>query len=222
MSEPNALPALAAGAVNDGEDETSSDMASRHKKELRGLEMQHRSSLKKISKTAGKGKKGKELLVRAENEYGRTRAELEARHFAERSLKLALKAEADVLSVVDREVSFSTTEKNLDNFKASSDAIPLSTTRSGEDVIARRRSKNKKKKQDRRIAEKKRDESIAAEIASAGPSFREIETEAIVRLNDFNGRSLTIREVGSDGHCLFRAVGLTTGHGEGAYGRIRE
>ena len=39
------------------------DVAARHKKEIKAFEAEKRTALKKIKGTAGKGKKGKELLA---------------------------------------------------------------------------------------------------------------------------------------------------------------
>jgi len=43
--------------------DTMTDIEARHKKELKALDTEKRSALKKIKGTAGKGKKAKELLA---------------------------------------------------------------------------------------------------------------------------------------------------------------
>lgn len=46
------------------DDETKDEMVLRHKKELKSLDGERRAALKKTKSTAGKGKKGKEILTR--------------------------------------------------------------------------------------------------------------------------------------------------------------
>lgn len=57
---------------------------------------------------------------------------------------------------------------------------------------------------------------IESDMANAGPSNREVESDAIISENKFRENNLEIMDVEADGHCLYRAIGhyLSKSHEE--------
>jgi len=203
-------------------DESLEDMQNRQKKELRSLEMEHRSNLKKVSKTSGKakGKKAKELIERTESEYKEKCAIIKVRHIDE------LKLHQVGLTDATKKVNFSVEEEIAVKATAPA-AVKVGVAADGHaanemDKAARKRAKNLKKRQNKRDAERSRENELAAEaVALQGRSERDVEMGGLQTRNDFAGRGLAIREVGADGHSLYRAVGVGMQLGDGAHLRVR-
>uniref|UniRef100_A0A7S2EVU4 OTU domain-containing protein n=1 Tax=Trieres chinensis TaxID=1514140 RepID=A0A7S2EVU4_TRICV len=194
---------------------------SRHKKELKALEGEKRSALKKAKSTAGKGKKGKEAMAALESEYTTKEKEMAERHRSE----LAALAEGGGGS--GGADSGEATDGSADGGSASKKVTIVAAAPPPEDPeeVRRREKQNKAQEKARRKREKakekerERERQIEEELKNAGPPPREVEISAMRELY-LDPAGLTIREVEADGNCLYRAVAeqcpdlLAGGYGE--------
>lgn len=167
------------------------ELQAKHKKEIKTLEADRRTAIKKIKGTAGKGKKGKEILAAAESEW-------DEKH------KALLQKHAEEIATV-----MPTTSTNTNN--ELSDATVQTAnikdeTKEEEEEVARQKALAKKlrKKQAKLEKELAREENIARQMANA-PNPRQIEIDAIMELY-LNQEQMEIEEVKADGNCLYRAI----------------
>ena len=165
------------------------ELQAKHKKEIKTLEADRRTAIKKIKGTAGKGKKGKEILAAAETEW-------DEKH------KALLQKHAEEIATV-----MPTTSTNTNN--EMSDATVQTANikdETKEEEVARQKALAKKlrKKQAKLEKELAREENIARQMANA-PNPRQIEIDAIMELY-LNQEQMEIEEVKADGNCLYRAI----------------
>ncbi len=198
--------------------ETMEELTNRHKKEFKAFEGEKRAAMKNAK---GKGKKAKSAVKDAEFKYEGLERDLKERH------RLELEALEKLLSGVsfaddaagacpDKETSKALDSNHDEGSKLEKDAQTstannIDTTAANDDEnseeIKRQRAlaKKLKKKNQARQKEIDRQNRIAEENATAGPSRREMETDALAALY-LKPRSLAVEEVEADGHCLYRAV----------------
>lgn len=81
-----------------------------------------------------------------------------------------------------------------------------------EEERLRKQEKARKKREAKKEKERKRQEEIGKETAEAGPSMRALELESLEL--QLKPESLEIKEIQSDGNCLYRAVAAQIGGGK--------
>ena len=166
------------------------EIKANQKKEIKTFENDKRTAMKKVKGTAGKGKKGKEALVAAEEEW------------ETKFQQLSLKHEQELTDVVGN------TEN--DNEKEATVAVVADTTTITTEEDANQQAKEKalakkiKKRQNALQQTKAREEQIAKDMAEA-PDQRQMEIDVIMALYLLK-ESLEIEEVAADGNCMYRAV----------------
>eukprot|EP00558_Chaetoceros_sp_UNC1202_P005502 CAMPEP_0197241216 /NCGR_PEP_ID=MMETSP1429-20130617/7315_1 /TAXON_ID=49237 /ORGANISM="Chaetoceros sp., Strain UNC1202" /LENGTH=291 /DNA_ID=CAMNT_0042701017 /DNA_START=25 /DNA_END=900 /DNA_ORIENTATION=+ len=171
------------------------DLQAKQKKEIKTFETEKRLALKKIKGTAGKGKKGKEVLIAAEKEWDQKHETLVDKH----------KDEIAALS--------SGGNASEGDGGGGGDTKPTEPTpRWSKDEEAKQKALAKKmRKREKALAkEKEREEEIAHELANA-PDPRQMEIDAIMELH-LNKDDMDIEEVAADGNCLYRAVATQLDH----------
>ncbi|GFH45207.1 hypothetical protein CTEN210_01681 [Chaetoceros tenuissimus] len=168
------------------------ELQSKHKKELKQLETDKRIALKKVKGTAGKGKKGKEALAKAEQEWDSKLEELTTKHKNEID---ALQGDAAVA-----EESSAAVEQKEETAKEPELSEEEKVKLAKEKALA----KKLRKKKNKLAQEKAREEEIAREVANA-PNPRQMEIDAIMELY-LSKLNFKIEEVAADGNCLYRAV----------------
>ena len=176
------------------------ELQAKHKKEIKTLEADRRTAIKKIKGTAGKGKKGKEILAAAEIEWDEKHKALLQKHADEM---------ATVMATTSTTTSNTTTTTNNNNNEGSDASVQTATIKEEtkeEEEVARQRALAKKlrKKQAKLEKELAREENIARQMANA-PNQRQIEIDAIMELY-LNQEQMEIEEVKADGNCLYRAI----------------
>lgn len=171
----------------------SDEILAKQKKEVKALDSEKRQCLKKIKSTMGKGKKAKEALSAAEEEWKLKEDEISARHKLE---LLSPSGEGEDISsknnVSDRAEAVAKVEEPIEVKK----------------VLSKKEKALQKKLAKRQVAlkkEKDREERIDQENKGAGPSAKDIELQAL-KLPE----NLTIKEIPADGHCLYRAIASQT------------
>jgi OTU domain-containing protein 6 len=180
---------------------TREDLESAHKKALKALDGEKRANKKRI-----KGKKAKEAVTAAEEEFDRKLKDLEEKY----KQQLSQLEEEQGLTETQPEVATETAGDTNENDDDDEEAKGLSA-RERKQLKARRKKERQKEREAERQAELERED------ANAGPSMRQVELEqmqAVLTLLD-----LKIGEVDADGHCLYRAVAAQTGR---SYNEIRE
>jgi OTU domain-containing protein 6 len=168
------------------------ELQAKHKKEIKTLEADRRTAIKKIKGTAGKGKKGKEILAAAESEW-------DEKH------KALLQKHAEEIATVMPTTS-TNTNNELSDATVQTANIKDETKEEEEEEVARQKALAKKlrKKQAKLEKELAREENIARQMANA-PNPRQIEIDAIMELY-LNQEQMEIEEVKADGNCLYRAI----------------
>lgn len=166
------------------------ELQAKHKKEIKTLEADRRTAIKKIKGTAGKGKKGKEILAAAESEW-------DEKH------KALLQKHAEEIATVMPTTSTNTNNELSD---ATVQTANIKDETKEEEEVARQKALAKKlrKKQAKLEKELAREENIARQMANA-PNPRQIEIDAIMELY-LNQEQMEIEEVKADGNCLYRAI----------------
>uniref|UniRef100_A0A7S4UZK3 OTU domain-containing protein n=1 Tax=Ditylum brightwellii TaxID=49249 RepID=A0A7S4UZK3_9STRA len=195
------------------ENETKDDMLARHKRELKSLDGEKRSSLKKVKGTAGKGKKGKEAVAAAEAEFTTKEKEMKERH--EKELE-SLSSDAEGTAAEVKEIESTT-------------AAPAAAAEEGENddemqnltPKERKQLKARRKKERQREKELQRQAEIEEELKKAGPSRRDTEIQIMNELY-LSPKKLMIQEIPADGHCLYRAVAFQCGGENVDYTSMRE
>ncbi|CAB9528828.1 OTU domain-containing protein 6B [Seminavis robusta] len=168
---------------------TLEETQARHRKELKALDGEKRSALKKAKGTAGKGKKGKEKLAELEAEYDAKQKALEEKHAKEIA-----------------ELSGSGDSKDT----PAPAPEPLVEKTAEEEERERKQAKARRKREKAKEKERDRELEIERENAEAGPSLRKIELERIEQ--QLTPLGLKIEEIASDGNCLYRAVAAHCGN----------
>lgn len=168
------------------------ELEAQHKKEIKTLEADKRTAMKKIKGTAGKSKKGKEILAAAELEWDEKYTTLLKRHEEER-------AALSIQQVGETAIHTSNNHEG-DILEESKDATL------DEDAVTRQKALEKKlrKKQVKLQKEQAREEEIARQMANA-PNPRKMEIEAIMELY-LKQEQMEIEEIKADGNCLYRAI----------------
>jgi len=167
------------------ERESLEQMKARHQKELKAFEGEKRSALKKIKGTSGKGKKGKEMMAKAEKEYEDKFNAIKERHNTE------------------LETNGTTTDISSTNDSANNNAEI--NTNADMEATKPKKTKAQRKREKARLAEKQREAEIAADLEKAGPSPRDLEIQRIMELYLVE-KKLTLKEISADGNCLYRAI----------------
>lgn len=218
--------------------ETLEEVTARHKKELKSFEGEKRAAIKNAK---SRGKKGKSALKDAEFKYDAMERDLKARHGAELE-QLSGGEGGDGGGDGNGGDDSGVPEEAADGGEKADAAkeettsarppTPEEAQQTPEQVEEARRQKalQKKlqKKNSQRQKEIEREKRIQDENASAGPSRRQMEMEALQALY-LHPRGLDVREVEADGNCLYRAVGaqcrrlgLEGAGGEDCHVKIRE
>ena len=172
---------------------------SKTKKEIKTFESDKRIALKKIKGTSGKGKKGKEAMAKAEEEWGAKHKILLEKH-AEQISELegaSASAGADGTGTSTSQATEEETKLNVEGDNAEEKPPQLTAK---EKALA----KKMRKRQNALAKQKAREEEIANEMANA-PNPRQMEIDAIMELY-LNKDNLVIEEVAADGNCLYRAI----------------
>lgn len=169
------------------------ELQAKHKKEIKTLEADRRTAIKKIKGTAGKGKKGKEILAAAESEW-------DEKH------KALLQKHAEEIATVMPTTSTNTNNELSDATVQTANIKDETKEEEEEEEVARQKALAKKlrKKQAKLEKELAREENIARQMANA-PNPRQIEIDAIMELY-LNQEQMEIEEVKADGNCLYRAI----------------
>ena len=163
------------------------------KSDLKALENERRAKVKKAKGACGSNKrKQKEVEASINAIFDRKKAELESKY----------KTETESPPMKDARV-----EEALEGVEG---LAVSGSSRSGvateEDAAAAKREKARLKKLKKKKKKQEEQCGIDDAMANAGPSNREIETNAILAENDFAGKKLSIVDVPADGHCMYRAV----------------
>jgi len=180
------------------------ELKAKHKKELKTFDGEKRTALKKIKGTAGKGKKGKEALGKAEVEWNRKQEEILERHTNECS---TLSSTTSTTTSDSTDTNTNTTQQQTD--KQSRTQHNLQKTQ---------------KKQAEREKKLARESQLLDEAQNAGPSARDVELSQIRELY-LCALQLEVEEVAADGNCLYRAVAVQfnrSSGGGGGYSEMRE
>ena len=193
------------------------ELKAKQKKEIKTFESNKRIALKKVKGTAGKGKKGKETLAKAEQEWDDKYKALTEKHAQEISeLQGGNGAEGAGAEASTSDAPSSTS--NDDAATASASAAAPALEAGGEEPketpeqTAKQKALAKKmrKRQNALAKQKAREEEIAREMANA-PNPRQMEIDAIMELY-LSKDNLEIEEVAADGNCLYRAIARQMEH----------
>ena len=211
--------------------ETLEELTSRHKKEIKAFEGQKRAAIKNAK---SRGKKGKAALKEAEFKYEGLERDLKDRHrlelqqFSSSGDKEENNADESDAKLNDDTPNNATTQSEQQPKKEEKEEL------TEEQILAAKRekalAKKLKKKNAARQKELDREQRIKEENAKAGPSRRQMEMEALQKLQ-LHPRGLEVEEVEADGNCLYRAVSVQcsrlgvgingSGSGQDGYGKIR-
>mmetsp|Transcript_10263 Transcript_10263/g.18010 ORF Transcript_10263/g.18010 Transcript_10263/m.18010 type:complete len:345 (+) Transcript_10263:35-1069(+) len=218
------------------ETETLDEMTARHKKELKSFEGEKRAAVKNAK---SRGKKGKSALKDAEFKYQGLERDLKERHKEEMARLTSGGGGAEEDGGAGEEAAADTFDKLAE--ATSSTPTPVEQPpkqQTPEEIEEAKRQKALEKKLKKKNAQRQkeidREKRIAEENASAGPSRRQMEMEALQTLY-LHPRKLDVEEVEADGNCLYRAVGVQcrrlglgedslrgVASGEEGYGKVRE
>ncbi|GMH73131.1 hypothetical protein TrLO_g12064 [Triparma laevis f. longispina] len=169
-------------------------------KVLKALENERRAKVKKAKGAAGSNKKKqKEAAAAVEAVFDKKKAEIEA-NYASASAPPSDKDSSALASVMS----------------STAIADPEPEPKPEADPAAAKREKARLKKMKKKQKEQQEQAQIESDMANAGPSNREVESDAIISENKFRENNLEIMDVEADGHCLYRAIGhyLSKSHEE--------
>ena len=176
-------------------DESEEAMSSRHKQELKELEFKTRAMLKAA-------KKSEKNVVQAEiiqMQFDLKRKQEEEYDLMMEMGGLSLSDDHHVPVDEVRSSSIDTNKPDPDELKRMED-----------EAIAAKKAKAQKKK-DKKVTKEEQRQLVKEDIhANAGPSLREIEIERINSV--LTKQNLCIKEIASDGHCLYRYNSLCIYH----------
>ena len=217
MSEPSNNDAAISDAA--AASETLEELTARHKKELKAFEGEKRAALKNAK---SRGKKAKGAVKEAEFKYEGLERDLKDRHRMELQQLTSSggdkqeinTAEGDAVKIKDEEEPTNTTEQPQQPKQVGFDQTIVDKEEAKlteEEIQAAKRekalAKKLKKKNAQRQKEVDRDQRIQEENSKAGPSRRQLEMEALQKLQ-LHPRGLEVEEVEADGNCLYRAVSV--------------
>ncbi|KAI2508940.1 cysteine protease [Fragilaria crotonensis] len=187
------------------------EIQSRHKKEIKVLDGEKRSAIKKAK--ALKGQRGKDALASAEAEFNEKLKQMEARHLQELAdagpADVSIEPALDDAAVADIASTSTPTIPLTQSQEANTNSQELERLKKLEKA---RRKRDAKKEKERQLRDKE-----ALEQESVGPSMRDTELQAL----ELQLRPLSLRvvEIPSDGNCLYRAVAAQCGSD---YNKIRQ
>jgi len=192
------------------------ELTSRHKKEMKSLEGEKRAALKNAKSM---GKKAKAKIKEVEFKYEGLERDMKERHAAEiEAHNGGGDPTAEETETTDApDYTGTPSEQQTDTSKAVTFSASTNQKQSEleqqqtEAQIAETKrlkaiEKKLKKKEAAKQKEIERERRIAQENASAGPSRRILEIEAMATLY-LTPNKLKIQDVEADGNCLYRAVG---------------
>lgn len=194
--------------------ETLDELEARHKMEIKAFEGEKRAAIKNAK---SRGKKGKGAVKEAEFKYEGLERDLKDRHRLELRRLMSsgvVEGESDVVNgdveIKDEEPTnpFTHTEQQQQQQQSKQDeGQQLSEEQSQESKREKAIAKKLKKKNAQRQKEIDRDHRIQEENSKAGPSLRQMEMEALQKLQ-LHPLGLEVEEVKADGNCLYRAVSV--------------
>ncbi len=220
------------GAAASGASETLDELTARHKKEIKAFEGEKRGAIKNAK---SRGKKGKGAVKEAEFKYEGLERDLKERHRLElQQLKSGVdEGESNTdAEIKDEEPNSKSTPSTQSEQQQPKKEEKEQLTE--EQIQAAKRekalAKKLKKKNAARQKEIDREKRIKEENAKAGPSRRQMEMEALQKLQ-LHPCDLRVEEVEADGNCLYRAVSAQCSRlgvnisadvtGQEGYGKIR-
>ncbi|KAL7500319.1 hypothetical protein ACHAWT_010485 [Skeletonema menzelii] len=227
MSDPSNESASA-----NSEPETLEQLTARHKKELKAFEGEKRGAIKNAK---SRGKKGKGAVKEAEFKYEGLERDLKERHRLELQ-QLQSGGDEGESNNIDAKIKEEEPNNNSSPTQAEQQQSKKEEKEelTEEQIQAAKRekalAKKLKKKNAARQQEIDREQRIKEENAKAGPSRRQMEMEALQKLQLYP-RELEVEEVEADGNCLYRAVSVQCSRlgvnissdvpGQEGYGKIR-
>jgi OTU domain-containing protein 6 len=173
-------------------------MDARHKKEFKALDTENRAAVKKIKSTAGKGKRCKDLLAVAAADYEQKLKELLHKQTAEL-----------LLAGSDLQAATSLGSEDVEVETAVATAAGAAAPPPPDCERQRNQAKARRKREKAREKERERERQIVEETSNAGPSQRDLESDAIQQ--HLKSMNLAVRQVAADGHCLYRALAAQSG-----------
>ena len=187
--------------------ETAEELTSRHKKEIKALDGEKRAALKNAKSM---GKKAKAKIKEVEFKYEGLERDMKDRH----------RMEFEALTGGGQEDAANAAPESTDETKQSKEVTFDTATNTHQSNLEQQQNEQQaaelkrqkalqrklKKKNAQKQKELDREQRIADENASAGPSPRIIEIESMIALY-LNPNKLRIQDVEADGNCLYRAVG---------------
>ena len=229
----------------DAATETLEELTARHKKELKSFEGEKRAAIKTAK---SKGKKAKGAVKDAEFKYDGLERDLKERHRLEMTLlngtgggDVTAQEQPNEEDKPQTATSSATQQQSQPQLQQQQQQqLPPPPTPDQLEEAKRQKALQKKLKKKSALLQKEheREQRIAHENATAGPSRRVLEMEALAALY-LKGRKLKVEEVEADGNCLYRAVGAqcvrlglevegevlssssSSSSGEGCYSKIR-
>ena len=202
--------------------ETLEELTARHKKEIKSFEGEKRAAVKNV-KSSSKGKKAKTAVKEVEFKYEGLERDMKERHRIEHEQltttgddgggesgtrgESAAADKSESPDVFKEEDTTSAVQPTTQTIIASSEQQQQTPEQIEEAKRQKAIQKKLKKKEAQRQKEIDREKRIQEENASAGPSRRQMEMEALQTLY-LQPRGLDVEEVEADGNCLYRAVGV--------------
>lgn len=223
------------GAAAESVPETLEELKARHKKELKAFEGEKRGAIKNAK---SRGKKGKAAVKEAEFKYEGLERDLKDRHRLEMQQLQSGGDEGesnnDDAKIKEEEASNNSTPSTQAEQQQQPKKEEKEELTEEQIIQAAKRekalAKKLKKKNAARQKELDREQRIKEENAKAGPSRRQMEMEALQKLQLYP-RELEVEEVEADGNCLYRAVSVQCSRlgvninsdvsGQEGYGKIR-
>ena len=194
--------------------ETAEELSSRHKKEIKALDGEKRAALKNAKSM---GKKAKAKIKEVEFKYEGLERDMKDRHRMEfEALNNGSGGEEEAAEDDVPPDSKETIETEESSKQVTFDTVTnthqsnLEQEQNEQQAAELKRQKALQKKLKKKNAQKQkeldREQRIADENASAGPSPRIVEIQSMIALY-LNPHQLRIQDVEADGNCLYRAVG---------------
>ncbi|CAL1145988.1 unnamed protein product [Cladocopium goreaui] len=169
-------------------EKTQEELEERHEREVQELEERSTQHVAQVTESAGKGKKGKQLIEAAQREVEQWDYDLREKHREELELLM------DSLNGGPKDV-------------ATEEKPEVKVTEEDEAEKARRKKeKAQKKRQAKADKEAQREAEKEREKLEAGPSARDVELEALHGVLSVQKPPLKVLEIPSDGHCLYRSI----------------
>jgi len=216
--------------------ETLDELTARHKKEVKAFEGEKRGAIKNAK---SRGKKGKGAVKEAEFKYEGLERDLKERHRLELQ-QLKYGGSEGEIKTDNGDDKIKEEEPNNNNATPSTQSEQQQPKKEEKEDLTEEKfqaakrekalAKKLKKKNAARQKEIDREQRIKEENSKAGPSRRQMEMEALQKLQ-LHPRELEVEEVEADGNCLYRAVSVQCSRlgvnissdvaGQEGYGKIR-